>query len=179
MLPEQISTHNSEQSSLNLNPSISQPSSLHRNSLSPTLQPQFEITDEPVIPDKCSTEFSFLVTSVTEIIQNEKSQSLESVKRALCQVTVHSMSSKPLFSDEKIDHIKKCKNMFELTEQCRSHWTWNSYSLFKLVVKISGCPNAKSEFQKFQRKVLAKQKLKDLGDEWLRRLTNIQMIMKE
>jgi len=172
-LPVQMSTHNSDQS-LNL---YSQPSSPRYNSLSQmqSLHPQFEISDESAIPDKYSTEFGYLVSNVTEIIHSEmkshemKSQSLEKVKRALCQVKVHFMSSKPLFSDEEIVRIKKCKDMFELTEQCRSHWTWSEYSLLKLIVKKSGSESAKSELQMFRRKVHARQKLKDLGNEWVQK----------
>ena len=174
-LTEQMSTRYSDQS-LNLLPSRSQPSSPRYNSLSPTQSPHphFEISDEHAVPDKHSAEFGYLVSTVSEIIQNEINsrnhcQSLESVKRALCQVTVHSMSSKPLFSNEQIVQIKKSKDMFELTEQCRTHWTWSKYSLLKLVIKKSGCPTAKSELSKFQRKVHAMQRLKDLGTEWLQK----------
>ena len=174
-LTEQMSTRYSDQS-LNLLPSRSQPSSPRYNSLSPTQSPHphFEISDEHAVPDKYSAEFGYLVSNVSEIIQNEinsrnRCQSLESVKRALCQVTVHSMSSKPLFSNEQIVQIKKSKDMFELTEQCRTHWTWSKYSLLKLVIKKSGCPTAKSELSKFQRKVHAMQRLKNLGTEWLQK----------
>jgi len=167
-----MSTHRSDQS-LNLQASYSQPSSPRSNhSLSPTpsQNPEFEISEAPTVPDKYSTEFGYLVSKVTEIIQNEtKSQCLESVKRALCQVTVHPMSAKPLFSNERISEIKRCKDMFELTEQCRTHWTWKEYSLLKLVVKKSGSKAAKSELQNFRRTVNARQKLKDLGDEWIKK----------
>ena len=131
--------------------------------------PHVEVYAEFVAPDKYGAEFGLLVSNITDIIrQSSTSQQLEGIKHALAHVTVHPMSPKPLFSDAELARIKRSQNVMELTEMCRSHWSWNNYCLLKLIVKKSGSKAAKDELQRFRRTVNARQKLKDLETSWLR-----------
>ena len=141
------------------------PCSQPNSPVSPLLQTQISqhVEVSAVESDKYGVEFSILVSNITAIIgQKLNPQHLESIKHALAHVTVHPMSPKPLFSDTELTRIKQSKNLIELTEQCRNHWSWSRYSLLQLIVKKSGSPEAKLELQKFKRTVLIRQKLKDL-----------------
>ena len=153
------STHSA--TDLNVHPHpCSQPNSPLNPPLPTQISQHVEFSAEP---DKYGVEFSVLVSNITDIIgQKLNPQHLESIKHALAHVTVHPMSPKPLFSDAELARIKQSKNLIELTEQCRYHWSWNKYSLLQLIVKKSGSPEAKVELQKFKRTVLIRQKLKDL-----------------
>ena len=101
------------------------------------------------------------------IQQSSNSQHFASMKNALAHVTVHPMCPKPLFSDAELLRIKQTKDIFELTEMCRTHWSWSNYSLLKLIVKKSGSKDAKAELQKFSRTVNARKRLKELESNWL------------
>ena len=159
-----------------ISPSVS-PQSLRVSSVSPqslrvpSVSPQSshvshsEIYNEPNTPE---VEFSLLLSNITDIIQrNLNSSHLASMKRALAYVTVHPMSPKPLFSDAEVARIKQSKDVIGLMEECRSHLSWNKYSLLKLIVKKSGSKEARHELQRFQRTVNVRQRLKDLGNDWL------------
>ena len=154
----------SSEQSFALSQAYCQPSSDSYSSSSPQTQHTlFEMSVDKNAPTEDSTEFTYLLSKVSDMIhQDMKRQTFESMKHALCLVTVHAMSTKPLFSDDQVAEIKKCKNIRELTEKCRECWSWNNYSLLKLIVKKSGCTEAKNELKMFQKKVLAKKKLKDL-----------------
>ena len=160
-----MNSDNSDQSS-NLAANSTQPSSPRTcpTSLTP-LQPHFEIFDEPLTPDEFSSELDYLVSKLSRKIQDDiTDQTLEIMKGALCKVTLKSI---PLFSDVEVAQIKKCKSVPELTGTCRDHWKLNGYAMLKLIAKSSGSQAAILELQRFQRKVLAKNKLKDLGTKWL------------
>ena len=123
---------------------------------------------EPPSPNDCVVEFGLLVSRISEIIQNSSATNLASIKQALALVTVHKMSSQPLFSDAELIKIKQSKSICEIIEYCRPHWSWNNYSLLKIIVKQSGSEEAKRELKKYQRVVIVRQKLKNLGENWLR-----------
>ena len=121
-----------------------------------------------VEPDSRDIEFNVLVTNITEIIHRDLSYyHLESMKHALAHATIHPMSPKPLFSDAELACIKLAKDVFELTEMCRRHWSWNSYSPLKLIVKKSGSKEAKAELKRFERTVNARKTLKEFASIWL------------
>ena len=135
----------------------------------PSQAPRGEVSTESVAPENCDVEFGYLVSNITEIIQKSSNpQHFASMKHALAHVTVHSMSTKPLFSDAELARIKQTKNIEELAEMCRTHWSWSNYSLLKLIVKKSGSKDAKAELQRFSRTVNARKKLKELMSSWLR-----------
>ena len=140
---------------------------LHSKLLDPPLLKQVsehvEVSAEPIAADRNGVEFSVLVSNITDIIGlHLNPQHLESIKHALAHVTVHPMSPKPLFSDTELTYIKWSKNLIEITEQCRNHWSWNKYPLLQLIVEKSGSRQANLELQKYKRTVLIRQKLKDL-----------------
>ena len=119
-------------------------------------------------PDNYGVEFGLLVSKISEIIQNQSTATnLASIKHALALVTVHATSTQPLFSDAELKMIKESKNICDIVEQCRKHWSWSSYSLLKLIVKKSGSNEAKQELRRFQKVVNVRQKVKDLGNNWL------------
>ena len=123
---------------------------------------------EPSSPDDCGVEFGLLVSSISDIIQkNASATNLTSIKHALGLVTIHKMSSQPLFSDAELKQIKQSKDIYEVTEKCRTHWSWGNYGLLKLIVKKSGSKDAKQELQRFQKVVSVRQKVKNLGSGWL------------
>ena len=122
---------------------------------------------EPPSPNDCVVEFGLLVSRISEIIQNSSATNLASIKHALALVTVHKMSSQPLFSDAELIKIKQSKSICEIIEHCRSRWSWSNYSLLKLIVKKSGSEDAKRELKKFQRVVGVREKVKNLGKNWL------------
>lgn len=146
----------------------SQPSSPYRSTPSssplPSRVPQIA---EPTTPDDYDVEFSLLVSKISEIIQNSSGVNLTNIKHALAVVTVQKMSTKPVFSDTELKQIKMSKDIFELTERCRRHWSWNNYSLLKLIVKKSGSPEAKRELEQFQKVTNMRQRVKNLGNNWL------------
>ena len=127
---------------------------------------------EPTAPDDCGVEFNLLVSKSSEILQNSSATNLASIKHALALVTVHKMSSQPLFSDAELRKINQSKDICEIIELCRSHWSWKNYSLLKLIVKKSGSKEAKRELQIFQKVVIIRQKVKDLGNDWLENAKN-------
>ena len=119
-------------------------------------------------PDDCGVELSLLVSRLSDIIQrNLSATTLASIKHALALVNVHKMSSQPLFSDAELKQIKQSKNIYELMEKCRKHWSWGNYALLKLIVKKSGSEEAKRELQIFQKVVSVRQMVKKLGNEEL------------
>ena len=162
------STHGGE---LTLRPHVyGQPASPYHStpvgSPEPSRAPPVEVSY--VAPQNCEIEFSVLVTNISDMIQQgSNSQHFASIKQALAHVTVHPMCPKPLFSDVELTQIKQTKNVFELAEMCRTHWSWNNYSLLKLIVKKSGSKDAKTELQRFNRTVNARKKLKELESSWL------------
>ena len=122
-------------------------------------------------PDDYVVEFSILVVKISEIIQNKSTTTdLDGIKHALELVTVNKMSTQPLFSDSELEMIKKSKNVFDIIEKCRKHWSWSSYSLLELIVKKSGSDEAKQELRRFQKVMNIRQKIKDLGDNLLQDL---------
>ena len=119
-------------------------------------------------PDDYVVEFSILVSRISEIIQNKSTATnLDSIKHALALVTVHKMSTQPLFSDAELEMIKESKDVSNIIEKCRKHWSWSSYSLLKLIVKKSGSNEAKQELRRFQQVVNIRQKVTDLGSNRL------------
>ena len=122
-------------------------------------------------PDDYVVEFGLLVSRISEIIQNKSTATnLDSIKHALALVTVHKMSTQPLFSDAELKMIKESKNVSNVIEKCRNHWSWGSYSLLKLIVKKSGSNEAKQELRRFQQVKNVRQKVTDLGSNWLQDL---------
>ena len=126
-----------------------------------------QVVEPTDLPDEYGAEFGYLVSKISEIIQKSTANNLASIKHALTFVTVHKMSTQPLFSDAEIKQIKQSKDIYELTEQCRKHWSWSKHALLKLIVKKSGSAEAKNELQKFQKVVNVRQRVKNLGSNWL------------
>ena len=163
----QVDLNNAHASKVSIQHNQSIPPRHHSTPLSSPQRPQ---VIESTAPDDYGVEFSLLVSKISEIIEkNSTAVNLASIKHALALVTIHKMSTTPLFSDKELEKIKQSKNIFELTEHCRKHWSWSNYSLLKLIVKKSGLEEAKGELRQFQKVVNVRQKVKNLGDKrkWL------------
>ena len=122
---------------------------------------------EPTSPDDCGVEFGYLVSRIFDIIKNSSVTNLASIKHALGLVTVHKMSSQPLFSDTELKQIKQSKDIYDISQCCRKHWSFGNYSLLKLIVKKSCSIEAKCELKKYLRVVDLRQKVRNLGNYWL------------
>ena len=97
-----------------------------------------------------SAQFSSLLRTVESVL-DKCSKNLETCKRFCLDLKISDDSDVPLFNDEQLKKINKCKSFRQLFALLRQHWGWKEYCILEHIISQSESKEAKDELEKYKK----------------------------
>jgi len=121
-----------------------------------TGQEFFEPQKQPLLSiNELISEFSLLTMRIRRILSQSPKQeeNLDACKELCVYLKASNNASAPLFSAEKVEEIKNCKDFQQLFEIVNQHLSWDEHSILTKIIDECGSDEAEQEFDKYKRKM--------------------------
>ena len=105
--------------------------------------------------NKLRAEFSRLLLRIRRILSQDSDwkENLESCKELCCYLKASGSANVPLFSQEKLIEIDKCRDFRQFFEIVNHHLSWDEHSILSQIIDECESDEAEEEFDKYKKKM--------------------------
>ena len=118
------------------------------------------------MPTYARTEFTILVTKISQQLQQNEAENLDFIKGMCCHLTIAANeedSDVLLFDDDQQSAISECTTIKTLFRTKLRHcWRWDDFSFLKAIVQAVGDPVSESLLKQYEQKLDGTMKLQKI-----------------